>query len=163
MCLKFQFCTHQRVYILYFLKKSQIRCTLLCTHPQVPPNRNWPYPNHKSHFTVIYQRGVRLREKESNYIWYLYGEGKSRLGGWRQQLLTCKLRTRERRERTVFSRRLYQNFHHHPSANTGHTAACLSSFSMSFFSVVPVTRPSLRYGFLYLKRIKSQWTLQKPP
>ncbi len=29
MCLRFQFCTHQRVCILYFLKKSQIRCTLL--------------------------------------------------------------------------------------------------------------------------------------
>jgi hypothetical protein len=29
MCLRFQFCTHQRVSILYFLKKSQIRCTLL--------------------------------------------------------------------------------------------------------------------------------------
>ncbi len=28
MCLRFQFCTHQRVCILYFLKKSQIRCTL---------------------------------------------------------------------------------------------------------------------------------------
>jgi hypothetical protein len=30
MCLRFKFCTHQRVYILYFLKKSQIRCSLLC-------------------------------------------------------------------------------------------------------------------------------------
>ncbi len=29
MCLRFQFCTHQRVCILYFLKKSQIRCTLV--------------------------------------------------------------------------------------------------------------------------------------
>ncbi len=29
MCLRFQFCTHQRVCILYFLKKSQIRCTLM--------------------------------------------------------------------------------------------------------------------------------------
>ncbi len=29
MCLRFQFCTHQRVCILHFLKKSQIRCTLL--------------------------------------------------------------------------------------------------------------------------------------
>jgi hypothetical protein len=29
MCLRFRFCTHQRVCILYFLKKSQIRCTLL--------------------------------------------------------------------------------------------------------------------------------------
>ncbi len=28
MCLRFQFCTHQRVCILHFLKKSQIRCTL---------------------------------------------------------------------------------------------------------------------------------------
>ncbi len=32
MCLRFQFCTHQRVCILYFLKKSQIRCTLASTH-----------------------------------------------------------------------------------------------------------------------------------
>ncbi len=31
MCLRFQFCTHQRVCILYFLKKSQIRCTLILT------------------------------------------------------------------------------------------------------------------------------------
>jgi hypothetical protein len=31
MCLRFQFCTHQRVCILYFLKKSQIRCTLMHT------------------------------------------------------------------------------------------------------------------------------------
>ncbi len=33
MCLRFQFCTHQRVCILHFLKKSQIRCTLvmMCT------------------------------------------------------------------------------------------------------------------------------------
>ncbi len=30
MCHRFQFFTHQRVCILYFLKKSQIRCTLLC-------------------------------------------------------------------------------------------------------------------------------------
>jgi hypothetical protein len=30
MCLRFQFCTHQRVCILHFLKKSQIRCSLLC-------------------------------------------------------------------------------------------------------------------------------------
>jgi hypothetical protein len=29
MCIRFQFCTHQRVCILYFLKKSQIRCTLM--------------------------------------------------------------------------------------------------------------------------------------
>ncbi len=29
MCLRFQFCTHQRVCILYFLIKSQIRCTLM--------------------------------------------------------------------------------------------------------------------------------------
>jgi hypothetical protein len=29
MCLRFQFCTHQRVCILYFLKKSQIRCILM--------------------------------------------------------------------------------------------------------------------------------------
>jgi hypothetical protein len=29
MCLRFQFCTHHRVCILHFLKKSQIRCTLL--------------------------------------------------------------------------------------------------------------------------------------
>ncbi len=29
MCLRYQFCTHQRVYILHFYKKSQIRCTLL--------------------------------------------------------------------------------------------------------------------------------------
>jgi hypothetical protein len=29
MCLRFQFCTHQRVCILHFLKKSQIRCTLV--------------------------------------------------------------------------------------------------------------------------------------
>jgi hypothetical protein len=29
MCLRFQFCTHQRVCILHFLKKSQIRCTLM--------------------------------------------------------------------------------------------------------------------------------------
>ncbi len=29
MCLRFQFCTHQRVCIVYFLKKGQIRCTLL--------------------------------------------------------------------------------------------------------------------------------------
>jgi len=29
MSLRFQFCTHQRVCILYFLKKSQIRCTLM--------------------------------------------------------------------------------------------------------------------------------------
>jgi hypothetical protein len=47
MCLRFQFCTHQRVYILYFRKKSQIRCTLVysdltpglrqCTHgPELP-------------------------------------------------------------------------------------------------------------------------------
>ena len=32
MCLRFQFCTHHRVCILHFLKKSHIRCTLLyCT------------------------------------------------------------------------------------------------------------------------------------
>ncbi len=30
MCLRFQFCTHHRVCILHFLKKRQIRCTLLC-------------------------------------------------------------------------------------------------------------------------------------
>jgi hypothetical protein len=29
MCLRFQFCTHQRVCILQFQKKSQIRCTLM--------------------------------------------------------------------------------------------------------------------------------------
>ncbi len=29
MCLRFQFCTHQRVCALNFLKKSQIRCTLM--------------------------------------------------------------------------------------------------------------------------------------
>ncbi len=29
MCLRYQFCTHQRVCILHFLKKSQIRCTLM--------------------------------------------------------------------------------------------------------------------------------------
>jgi hypothetical protein len=29
MCLRFQFCTHQRVCILYFLKKGQIRCNLM--------------------------------------------------------------------------------------------------------------------------------------
>ncbi len=29
MCLRFQFCTHQRVCILYFLKKSPNCCTLL--------------------------------------------------------------------------------------------------------------------------------------
>ncbi len=29
MCLRFQFCTHQRVCILHFLKKSQIHCTLI--------------------------------------------------------------------------------------------------------------------------------------
>ncbi len=29
MCLRFQFCPHQRVCILHFLKKSQIRCTLM--------------------------------------------------------------------------------------------------------------------------------------
>jgi hypothetical protein len=29
MCLRFQFSTHQRVCILYFLKKSQFRCTLM--------------------------------------------------------------------------------------------------------------------------------------
>jgi hypothetical protein len=29
MCLRFKFCTHQRVCILHFLNKSQIRCTLL--------------------------------------------------------------------------------------------------------------------------------------
>jgi hypothetical protein len=28
MCLRFQFCKHQRVCVLQFLKKSQIRCTL---------------------------------------------------------------------------------------------------------------------------------------
>jgi hypothetical protein len=28
MCLRFKFCTHQRVCVLNFLKKSQIRCTL---------------------------------------------------------------------------------------------------------------------------------------
>ncbi len=32
MFLRFQFCTHQRVCILHFLKKSQIRCTLLCIY-----------------------------------------------------------------------------------------------------------------------------------
>jgi hypothetical protein len=31
MCLRFQFCTHQRVCIIYFLKKSQIHCTLVYT------------------------------------------------------------------------------------------------------------------------------------
>ncbi len=30
MCLRFQYCTHQRVCVLNFLKKSQIRCTLMC-------------------------------------------------------------------------------------------------------------------------------------
>ncbi len=30
MCLRFQFCTHQRVCILHFLTKCQIRCTLFC-------------------------------------------------------------------------------------------------------------------------------------
>jgi hypothetical protein len=30
MCLRFQFCTHQRVCVLNFLKKSQICCTLMC-------------------------------------------------------------------------------------------------------------------------------------
>ena len=29
MCLRFQFCLHQRVCVLHFLKKSQIRCTLM--------------------------------------------------------------------------------------------------------------------------------------
>jgi hypothetical protein len=29
MCLRLKFCTYQRVCIIYFLKKSQIRCTLL--------------------------------------------------------------------------------------------------------------------------------------
>jgi hypothetical protein len=29
MCLRFQFCTHQRVCTLHFLKKIQIRCTLM--------------------------------------------------------------------------------------------------------------------------------------
>jgi hypothetical protein len=29
MCLRFQFCTHQRVCLLHFLKESQIRCTLM--------------------------------------------------------------------------------------------------------------------------------------
>jgi hypothetical protein len=28
MCLRFQFCTHQRVCVLNFLLKSEIRCTL---------------------------------------------------------------------------------------------------------------------------------------
>jgi hypothetical protein len=35
MCLRFQICTHQRVCILHFLKKNQIRCTLL-DRPAVP-------------------------------------------------------------------------------------------------------------------------------
>ncbi len=29
MCLRFQFCTHQRVCVLNFLKESQIRCNLM--------------------------------------------------------------------------------------------------------------------------------------
>jgi hypothetical protein len=29
MFLRFQFCTHQRVCIPHFIKKSQIRCTLM--------------------------------------------------------------------------------------------------------------------------------------
>jgi hypothetical protein len=40
MCLRFQFCTHQRVCVLYFLKKSQIRCTLIRRLPYVPKNIN---------------------------------------------------------------------------------------------------------------------------
>ncbi len=40
MCLRFQFCTHQRVCILHFLKKSQIRCTLLLS-AHVLCRRGW--------------------------------------------------------------------------------------------------------------------------
>jgi hypothetical protein len=29
MCLRFQFCIHHRIWILHFLKESQIRCTLM--------------------------------------------------------------------------------------------------------------------------------------
>jgi hypothetical protein len=33
MCLRFQFCTHPRICVLHFLKKSQIRCTLINSYP----------------------------------------------------------------------------------------------------------------------------------
>ncbi len=48
MCLRFQFCTHQRVCVLNFLKLSQIRCTLLNTFLKQVHN------GHK----------MRIREKE---------------------------------------------------------------------------------------------------
>ncbi len=41
MCLRFQFSTHQRVCILNFSKKSQIRCTLLY-------NNGAPHTLHKT-------------------------------------------------------------------------------------------------------------------
>jgi hypothetical protein len=40
MCPRFQFCTHQRVCVLHFLKKSQIRCTLLYRHLQLYKHLN---------------------------------------------------------------------------------------------------------------------------
>jgi hypothetical protein len=41
MCLRFQFCTHQRVCILYFLKKSKIRCTLLPSQRNPQKSQFW--------------------------------------------------------------------------------------------------------------------------
>jgi hypothetical protein len=45
MCLRFQFCTHQRVCILYFLKKSQICCTLVCTSNTFHTRLCWLLPS----------------------------------------------------------------------------------------------------------------------
>ncbi len=81
MCLRFQFCTHQRVCILYFLKKSQIRCTLLAIHsalicckfplpqPLVFPPQVQSLPQCRSHKIIKKKNG---KWKQSLIIWLIF-------------------------------------------------------------------------------------------
>ncbi len=74
MCLRIQFCTHQRVCILHFLKKCQIRCTLMCmllvclTYKQLRPE------THIQRQAALYDCLSKLLGDEVTKIEIVYGE-----------------------------------------------------------------------------------------
>jgi hypothetical protein len=64
MCLRFQCCTHQRVCILYFLKKSQIHCTFIIIKKSYLRIKVC-FPRNKQYTSMLYNICKSLTHKDT--------------------------------------------------------------------------------------------------